>query len=93
MGPLLIFTGEFVSDSVVVNNFWEGSSKIGDKCKWEVAWSSIVDINGISGSDGVKLWMISFNDKDRDLWFINEAEFIEWESKYVDVKEIFKVFL
>ena len=37
--------------------------------------------------------MVSFNDKDRDLWFINEAEFIEWESKYVDVKEIFKVFL
>ena len=87
------FTGEFVSDSIVINNFWEGPSETGDKCKQEVAWSSVIDINSISGLDSIELWVVSFDEGDGGLWFINKAESIEWVSKLIDVKEIFGSFL
>ena len=47
---LVAFLDEFPSDSFRVDVSGELSSKIGNKCAWEIAWSSIVDISGISCS-------------------------------------------
>ena len=87
---LLMSVGEFFSDSIVVDNFCEGSSKIKDKGVQEVAWSSVIDING---SDSVESYVVSFDKGDGGLWFVNEAESIEQVSKLVNVEEIFGGFL
>ena len=42
---LVTFLNEFPSDSFRVNVSGELPSKIGDKCMWEIGWSSIVDVN------------------------------------------------
>ena len=84
--------GEFFSNSIVVDDFQEGSSKIRDKSMWEVTWSSIIDINSVSGLDIVESCVI-FNEGDRGLWFIGEAESIKQVSELVNVKEIFRSFL
>ena len=93
LGSLLISIDKFFSDSIMVNDFREGSSKIRDKSMWKVIRSFIVNINGIFGSDGVELCIISFNEGYGGLWFVNEAKSIKWVSKLVDVKEIFGSFL
>ena len=93
LGSLLIFTSKFTSDLIVVNNFQEGFSEIGDKCVQEVIWSSIIDINGVSSWDGIELCVVSFNKRDKGLWFVNKAESIKQVPELIDIKEIFGSFL
>ena len=93
LGFLVVFGSEFLSNSVGVNILHEASSKIGDRCTWEVAWSAIIDINGISGLDGTELGVSSLDGGDRGLWFIDKAKPGKGESESVDVKEIFEMFL
>ena len=59
---------------------------------WEIAWSPIVDVNGISSLEDVDSWIS--NCGDRGSWFVNEAKPRKGESKSVNkVKEIFAVLL
>ena len=82
-----------LSDSVCVDILCEALPKIGDRCKWEVAWSAVIDINGVSGSDNTELGVSSLSGGYRGLWFIDEAKPGKGISKSVDIKEIFKMFL
>ena len=82
-----------MSESIWVNDFWEGFSKIRDKFEWEVTWSAVVDINGVSSLDSGEFRVFSFGDGDRCLWFVNKAKSIEGVSKSADLREIFGIFL
>ena len=93
LGSLIIFGSEFLSDSVLVNVLCETSFKIRDRCKGEVTWSAIVDINGVSSLDGTDLGVSSLDGGDRGLWFVDETKPGKGVSESVDVKEIFKMFL
>ena len=92
MTSLVTFLNKFPSDSFGVNVFGEFSSKIGDKCAWEIAWSSIVNIDGISGLENVDSWVS--NCGDQGPWFVNEAKPGKGESESIDeVEEIFTMLL
>ena len=93
MVSLIIFGGEFPSDSVRVNVLRKASSKVGNECEWEVAWSAVVNINGVSCSDSTELGVSSLNGGDRGLWFVDEAKPGKGESESVDIEEIFERFL
>ena len=59
---------------------------------WEIAWSPIVDVNGISGSKNVDSWI--YNCGDWGSWFIDEAKPRKGESESInEVKEIFTILL
>ena len=90
---LIIFGSEFPSDSIGVNVLHKASSKVRDECEWEVAWSAIVDINGVSCSDGTELGVSFLDGGDRGLWFIDKAKPRKGESESVDIEEIFERFL
>ena len=49
VASLVTFLNEFPSDSFQVDVSGELLSKISDKCAWEIGWSPVVDVNGISG--------------------------------------------
>ena len=92
MTPLVTFLDKFPSDSFRVDVSGELSSKIGDKCAWEIAWSPVVDVNGISCSEDIDSWVS--NSGDRGPWFVDEAKPRKGESKSVDeVEEIFAMLL
>ena len=60
--PLFAFLNKFSSNSFRIDISSEFSSKISDKCAWEIAWSSIIDINGISGLKDVDSWVSDCGD-------------------------------
>ena len=92
MTPLFTFLNKFPSDSFRIDISCEVSSKIGDMCAWEIAWSPVVDVNGISGSKNMDSWIS--NCGDRGPWFVDEAKPRKGESKSIDeVKEIFAMLL
>ena len=59
---------------------------------WEIAWSPIVDVNGISSLEDVDSWIS--NCRDRGPWFVDKAKPGKGESKSVDkVEEIFAMLM
>ena len=93
LGSLIVFGSKLLSDSVWVDVLHEASSKIRDRCDWEVAWSAIVNINGVSSSDDAEFRVSSLDGGDGGLQFIDEANPWKEASKSVNVEEIFKIFL
>ena len=90
--PLFTFLDKFPSDSFRINISYEVSSKIGNMCAWEVAWSSIINVNDISGSKNIDSWISNCGD-----WgpcFVDEAKPGKGESESVnEVEEIFAMLL
>ena len=92
MTSLVTFLDKFPSDSFWIDVLGELSSEISDKYVWEIAWSPIVNVNGISGSKNVDSWISDCGD--RGPWFVDEAKPGKGESKSIDeVKEIFAMLL
>ena len=89
---LVTLLDEFPSDSFRVDVSGKLFSKIGDKCVWEIVWSSIIDVNWISGPKNGDIHASSHGDWGS--WFVGKAKPGKGESKSVDeVEEIFAVLL